>query len=113
MPPTTQAPFYRWSWVDINIVPILPSLSNMHLSAYYILFLNCTIVALQCCVSFCCKQTESATHTQHPLPLISSHLEFPVPYNRFSLVIYFIHVLFLCVCGGTIIFYGPDVPLFI
>ena len=82
MPPTTQAPFYRRSWVDINIVPILPSLSNMHLSAYYILFLNCTIVALQCCVSFCCKQTESATHTQHPLPWISSHLGYHRSLNR-------------------------------
>ena len=78
MPPTTQAPLYRLSWVDIKIVPTLPSLSNMHLSAYYGFFFNWTIVALQCCVSFCCKQSESATHTHIP-PLAWISLPFRSP----------------------------------
>ena len=55
-------------------------------------FFYWSLAALQCCISFCCRQSESATHICTPPFVTTEHWAlFPVRCGTFSLVTCFIH----------------------
>ena len=72
-------------------------LNWIHQQIFFKINLYCSIITLQCCVSFChAAKWISYTYTMSTLVWISfplrslQNFEFPVLYNRFSLLPYFI-----------------------
>ena len=125
---------YVWEFgSELCCIPVV-HVSVVIASLYKWLFLvnlQWSIVALRCCVSFCCwAKWISYTYTIYPLFWIPSHLGYHkalsrVPcaiYSMFSLVIYFIHsikfvCMYICICDMCVCIclymYGnPNLPTF-